>query len=246
MSRFRMSKRLLASFLCAAGVACGLAWAMLPVPSLGLTVDRKLHEFDSTDRRLQTTFQLRNESGSQIKIVDVKASCGCTAASVGTTTLNPGGTTELMVRMTQPALGERESTVTIESDFKGQEPIVLRLVAKSASDQPRVVIISPFSIRLTRDKCPERQMHVVTFETLGKTDEGLKASCTIDGVILEMDSETALPFGDDKFARFERTYRVRLNSSDTGAMKSGKIILSFGDPATHLPSSRSIPIEIFQ
>jgi len=209
-----------------------------------LTVDRDFHEFRSTDEDLKTTFRLKNDSSCQITITSIKPSCSCISASVGSKDLGPGEVTDLQIQTTRPALGTVESLVAVETTASA--PIHLRLIAHATSDQPRVVSISPQNIRLSQDKTPVRDLHIISLEDHRNTERNLKLSCDVNGVTLEKirDVSTLLP--DHHFARIERTYRVRLNSGKQGGVESGVITLTFGDPSRPFANSRSIPIEVFR
>jgi hypothetical protein len=76
-------------------------------------------------------FTLRNTSSDTVRIVNVRASCGCTAAVVSGSTLPPDGQATIDVRFTPPrtTLGHVSKTISVYTEGDPQKMYLLRVEA---------------------------------------------------------------------------------------------------------------------
>lgn len=78
------------------------------------------------DSVVTTIFVITNEGTDNLKINDIKASCGCTAAVVGKTDLKPGESTDIKVSFdSKGKSGKQDKTITVITNDPNNKTIKL-------------------------------------------------------------------------------------------------------------------------
>lgn len=97
-----------------------------------LVVQNKTHDFGSiaTGDIVSHTFILTNNGGDALKIENVKASCGCTAAKPDKSELAPGESTNLVVTFnSRGRKGPQKKTIRITSNDSQNKEMLLTITA---------------------------------------------------------------------------------------------------------------------
>jgi hypothetical protein len=92
----------------------------------GLSIPVTEHDFGDIIRgdKVQTTFKIENVGSKTVKILDTKASCGCTVAIVSNAALEPGQTSEITVTFdSRGRQGDQKKDVRVSTDDPAQ-PLV--------------------------------------------------------------------------------------------------------------------------
>ena len=91
-----------------------------------ITFDKKIEEFGEKYQNdpVQTVFTFTNTSDVPVKLMRVKASCGCTTPSYTSEAVQPGETGEINVRYNSARVGPFYKSVTVTYDSV-EKPIVL-------------------------------------------------------------------------------------------------------------------------
>lgn len=101
-------------------------------PAPRIVVPDPAHDFGRIDRGSVVThvFEMRNEGTADLEILDVMASCGCTAVLLSTTALDPGDSGRVEVTFdTGDRRGRQAKTVTILSNDPERPQLHLRVMA---------------------------------------------------------------------------------------------------------------------
>ncbi len=146
--------------------------------------------------------------------------------------------------MDWPLAGTVETQVAVETNVSQSLPLILRVTAAAKSDDSRIVMIQPDTIRLNYEKCPERDLRIVTIENGTDASKRLELSCNLEGVSFALTGEKSHPLLDHTFSQFERTYRVRLPVGTVTGTQLGSISFRFGPTIGTAPLSRSMLIEV--
>ncbi|HEY7751916.1 MAG TPA: DUF1573 domain-containing protein, partial [Ignavibacteriaceae bacterium] len=112
----------------------GLAQLMGPK----LVVQQTAHDFGDIKQgeNVSHSFVLSNSGGDLLKILNVKASCGCTAGTPEKSELSPGESTNLLVSFNSTGRqGKQHKTVTVKTNDPQNQEIVLTITANILKDQ---------------------------------------------------------------------------------------------------------------
>ena len=136
------------------------------------------------------TLTVRNEGAAELKITNIKPTCGCTSVEPGRTGVPPGETTELKIRYDTKGKQDRvSSSVIIESNDPARPRIEFR-IAGFVKRAVRRIPLAGLSLR-TLDPNPGQ---TTTVRLENRTDEPMKLallSCSIDGLDIEVKEVTA-------------------------------------------------------
>jgi hypothetical protein len=105
--------------------------------------DERVHDFGvvNQDISLEHPFVIKNTGNAVLIIQNVRTSCGCTAATVGLTTIPPGGSSPLEVSMgTRFFSGPGSKTIQVESN----DPLHPTSTLEIRYDIQRLLVLEPF------------------------------------------------------------------------------------------------------
>ena len=104
-----------------------------------ISFDKDVHEFGNVKQHdpTQTVFTFTNTSDAEVKLGQVKASCGCTTPSYTTEAVKPGETGTINVKYNSARVGAFNKSITVYYDG-GETPIVLRIKGKVEAGEPAV------------------------------------------------------------------------------------------------------------
>ena len=93
-----------------------------------ISFDKEVHEFGTVKQHdpTQTIFTFTNTSDADVKLGQVKASCGCTTPSYTTEAVKPGETGEINVKYNSARVGAFNKSITVYYEG-GEKPVVLRI-----------------------------------------------------------------------------------------------------------------------
>ena len=189
------------------------------------------------------SFALSNNGGDLLNILDVKASCGCTAANPDKNSLKPGETTNLVVSFNSKGRkGVQTKTVTVKTNDKENPTLTLTIkcnivVPQKDADTDEAVIFFP-ETQYDFGKVSEGQVVEYTFKfsnngkgTLNIKD--IKTSCGCTAAVVS--EKTIKPGGsgsikvelDTKSRQGKMSRTVTVVSNDQ--KDPNKIITIFAD-----------------
>lgn len=95
---------------------------------LKIVFDKTLHDFGIIEKgfKAECTFSFMNKSHMPVAIVNVKASCGCTASTWLKEPVKPNGSGEIKVKYNTNIIGYFEKTITVYTST-GNENIILTI-----------------------------------------------------------------------------------------------------------------------
>ena len=101
--------------------------------------DKEVHDFGTVAQHdpTQTVFTFTNTSEKDVKLGNVKASCGCTTPSYTTEAVKPGETGEINVKYNSARVGAFNKSVTVYYDGS-DKPVVLRIKGTVEAAQQKV------------------------------------------------------------------------------------------------------------
>lgn len=106
---------------------------LIKVPQLKISQEKLDFGTVNEGEKIERTFEIKNEGEGLLEITNVRTSCGCTLASVGSKKLKPGETTEVKVVFdTRGYQGKTEKYVYIESNdpAEGFKTLVIEGIVK--------------------------------------------------------------------------------------------------------------------
>ena len=221
-----MIKNLSIIFFLFASIAC----AQLFQPKLVL--QQTSYDFGDIKQgdKVSHTFVLTNGGGDVLKISDVKASCGCTAASPEKNELGPGESTNLVVTFNSAGrMGKQSKTVRIYSNDPENSEMVLTITGNVVSSG-QVSGNAP-TIYFTE-----------TQHDFGKVNEGEKVNYTFNfsnkgsATLIVKDIKTscgctaALLSKDNIAPGQEGTVKVELDTKNRSGKMSRTITINSNDP----------------
>jgi hypothetical protein len=147
-----------AAALCCLGYGAWMSRESLPrfrLPTLGgaakiVAVPPEI-DFRNPDGKSNATVDivLRNEGGAAAKLLEIKASCGCTALQMpAQNVIPPGGEVRLPVQLQLPSYGKKDSVVTVTTDAAGTPSIRIPLILHGAKLTPPYLSHAPETIRV--------------------------------------------------------------------------------------------------
>jgi hypothetical protein len=206
-----------------------ISFAQLMQPKLVL----QQNTFDFGDIKqgetVSHTFVLSNSGGDLLKISNVKASCGCTAAAPEKNELAPGESTNLVVKFNSTGRqGKQTKTVRIFSNDPQNSEMLLTITGN--------VVLNTESGSLPKIFFPETQ------HDFGQVKEGDKVDYTFKFVnngsseLIIKDVKTscgctaALLSEDNLSPGKEGTIRVELNTANRSGKMSRTVTIQSNDP----------------
>jgi hypothetical protein len=121
----------------APAAAAAPAPAPTPAPAPKLACDQSTFDFGEMDnsKDVEHAFLLKNDGNLTLEIGQVRASCGCTVASVSQKTVPPGQTTEVSARLSlRGRTGPQHKTITVQSNDPEQPNYMLTLQGTAISE----------------------------------------------------------------------------------------------------------------
>lgn len=221
-----MIKNVLLSF----SVFSSLLFAQLMQPQLVL----QQKEFDFGDIKqgevVSHTFVLSNNGGDLLKITNVQASCGCTAAAPEKNELGPGESTNLTVKFNSAGrLGKQTKTVKIFSNDP-QNPEMLLTIScnilkpsEAGSGNP-VIYITETQYDFGKVNEGDKVNHTFTFVNKGSANliiKDIKTSCGCTAALLSQDN---LAPGQ------EGTLKIELDTKNRSGKMSRTVTINSNDP----------------
>ena len=194
-----------------------------------LVVQNKAHDFGTitTGDVVSHTFVLTNNGGDLLKIENVKASCGCTAAKPEKSELEPGESTNLIVSFNSKGRrGPQKKTIRVTSINK---EMILTITADVAAKEDDVSGLPSLQFtELQHDFGTVKEGNVVdytfTFKNKGEgtlTIDDIKTSC---GCTAALVSSNSLKPGE------EGTLKVELNTKHRTGKMSRTVTVKSNDP----------------
>ncbi len=184
--------------LCAASAQAQLSWEQ----------PTQRFERSPEDRAVEARYAFRNAGTAPITIKSLRSSCGCTTARLEKKTYAPGEKGEVMLRF---SFGDRKGlyrkTVTVNTDEKTGEPLVLNLI---------VHIHDPLTIE-----------PALVWWRRGETTEGKSAQ--VEAVAGERVSITSVSSNNPRFtarlvtAQAGQKYAIVVTPADTAAKETAEI-----------------------
>ncbi|MBS4036451.1 MAG: DUF1573 domain-containing protein [Ignavibacterium sp.] len=110
-------------------------------------VQQKLHDFGDVNQGeiVKASFLISNSGGDLLEIMDVRASCGCTAAKPEKSQLKPGESTKVDVNFnTKGRRGIQQQRVTVTTNDPANQQLVLTIKAnviipeQTKSEAPKI------------------------------------------------------------------------------------------------------------
>jgi uncharacterized cupredoxin-like copper-binding protein len=165
-----------------------------------VSVQQLDHDFGDVNQGdiVKHTYVISNNGGDLLKILDVKASCGCTAAKPEKNELNPGESTDLVVSFNSKGRkGPQNKTVTVTTNDPEMPNISLTfkcnvVVSQSEENKYGAIIFLP-ETQHDFGKVPEGQKIEYTFKFENKGTESLiikdiKTSCGCTAAVVSSNS----------------------------------------------------------
>lgn len=221
-----MIRNLIISFL----LFSSIAFAQLLQPKLVL----QQTSFDFGDikqgEKVSHIFVLSNSGGDLLKISDVRASCGCTAAAPEKNELAPGESTNLLVTFNSAGrMGKQSKTVRIYSNDLENPEMLLSIAGNVVSASTSTTGVPTIYFGETQHdfgKVNEGDKVDYTFSFANKgssvlTIKDIKTSCGCTAALLSQDN---LNPGQ------EGTLKVELDTKNRSGKMSRTITISSNDP----------------
>ena len=221
-----MNKNLFAVFI----LFSSLAFAQLFQPKLVLQQD----SFDFGDivqgEKATHTFVLSNGGGDLLKISDVKASCGCTAAAPEKKELAPGESTNLLVTFNSAGrMGKQSKTIRIFSNDPDNPEMVLSFTgnvvsASQVSGGVPTIYFTETQHDFGKVNEGDKVDYTFNFANKGTTNltiKDIKTSCGCTAALLSQDN---LAPGQ------EGTLKVELDTKNRSGKMSRTITINSNDP----------------
>jgi hypothetical protein len=180
--------------------------------------------------KVSHTFVLSNGGGDLLKISDVKASCGCTAAAPEKKELAPGESTNLVVTFNSAGrMGKQSKTIRIFSNDPENPELVLSFTgnvvsASQVSDGAPTIYFSETQHDFGKVNEGDKVNYTFNFANKGTSEltiKDIKTSCGCTAALLSQDN---LAPGQ------EGTLKVELNTQNRSGKMSRTVTISSNDP----------------
>jgi hypothetical protein len=180
--------------------------------------------------KVSHTFVLSNGGGDLLKISDVKASCGCTAAAPEKKELAPGESTNLIVTFNSAGrMGKQSKTIRIFSNDPENPEMVLSFTgnvvsASQVSDGAPTIYFSETQHDFGKVNEGDKVNYTFNFANKGTSEltiKDIKTSCGCTAALLSQDN---LAPGQ------EGTLKVELNTQNRSGKMSRTVTISSNDP----------------
>ncbi|MBK7630270.1 MAG: DUF1573 domain-containing protein [Ignavibacteriales bacterium] len=210
-----------------------------------VSVQQLSHDFGdiSENEVVKHTYVISNNGGDLLKISDVRASCGCTAAKPDKSELKPGESTNLIVSFNSKGRkGPQSKTVTVVTNDPETPSITLSfkcniVVSKTVENKYGAIIYLP-ETQHDFGKVPEGKKVEYTFSFENKGTESLtikdvKTSCGCTAAVVSNSSIKPGEFGsikvdfDTKNRSGRNSKSITIVSNDT--KEPNKVITIYAD-----------------
>jgi len=218
------------NFLIAFFLFSSILFAQLFQPTLIL--QQSSYDFGDIKQgeKVSHTFVLSNGGGDLLKISDVKASCGCTAAAPEKKELAPGESTNLIVTFNSAGrMGKQSKTIRIYSNDPENPELVLSFTgnvvsASQVSDGAPTIYFSETEHDFGKVNEGDKVNYTFNFANKGTSEltiKDIKTSCGCTAALLSQDN---LAPGQ------EGTLKVELNTQNRSGKMSRTVTISSNDP----------------
>ncbi len=218
------------NFLIAFFLFSSILFAQLFQPTLIL--QQNSYDFGDIKQgeKVSHTFVLSNGGGDLLKISDVKASCGCTAAAPEKKELAPGESTNLVVTFNSAGrMGKQSKTIRIYSNDPENPELVLSFTgnvvsASQVSDGAPTIYFSETEHDFGKVNEGDKVNYTFNFANKGTSEltiKDIKTSCGCTAALLSQDN---LAPGQ------EGTLKVELNTQNRSGKMSRTVTISSNDP----------------
>lgn len=218
------------NFLIAFFLFSSILFAQLFQPTLIL--QQNSYDFGDIKQgeKVSHTFVLSNGGGDLLKISDVKASCGCTAAAPEKKELAPGESTNLIVTFNSAGrMGKQSKTIRIFSNDPENPEMVLSFTgnvvsASQVSDGAPTIYFSETQHDFGKVNEGDKVNYTFNFANKGTSEltiKDIKTSCGCTAALL---SQEKLAPGQDG------TLKVELNTQNRSGKMSRTVTITSNDP----------------
>jgi hypothetical protein len=165
----------------------------------------------ATGSEAKKLVEIKNIYNETVHISNVKTTCGCSAAAAGKTTIEPGGTTTVQVKMnTLKFRKKKDSNLIIRFDAPRFAEIRIPIRAYIRSD----VVFDPGMIRFNNVDQGQEAISVVNIRYAGRADWDI-VDVKVDNPLLSVDRQAGQRTG----GRINYKFAVKLDSQ----AKAGRI-----------------------
>ncbi|MCH8035180.1 MAG: DUF1573 domain-containing protein [Bacteroidetes bacterium] len=207
-----------------------LSFAQLMGPKLVTQQDE--HDFGDIQQGEKVThvFVITNSGGDLLKITNVKASCGCTAALPEKNELAPGESTNLNVTFNSAGrLGKQKKLIRIESNDPDNPQVIITIkgnVVLSDAESSTYPVLRFIQTQHDFGKVKEGKIveYTFNFENSGKSTLKIKDIKTSCGCTAALVSSEVLKPGE------QGTLKVELDTSNRKGKMSRTITIKSNDP----------------
>lgn len=140
--------------------------SVVAIAAPDLTVDQPVFDFGTIaqGKKVEHVFILKNKGTTPLTIKNTSTSCGCTAANVSSSVIQPGKSAEIKTTFDSSNFtGKVTKTVSVETDAP-QNPVRTLTLKGTIVEE---VIISPRQINLGKIKAGEKKEITLTVENKG-------------------------------------------------------------------------------
>jgi hypothetical protein len=207
-----------------------LSFAQLMGPKLVTQQDE--HDFGDIKQGEKVThvFVITNSGGDLLKITNVKASCGCTAALPENDELAPGESTNLNVTFNSAGrIGKQKKIIRIESNDPDNPQVIVTIkgnVVLSDAESSTYPVLHFGQTKYNFGTVKEGKVveYTFTFENNGKSTLKIKDIKTSCGCTAALVSSEVLKPGE------QGTLKVELDTSNRKGKMSRTITINSNDP----------------
>jgi len=218
------------NFLIAFFLFSSILFAQLFQPTLIL--QQSSYDFGDIKQgeKVSHTFVLSNAGGDLLKISDVKASCGCTAAAPEKNELAPGESTNLVVTFNSAGrMGKQSKTIRIFSNDPENPELVLSFTgnvvsATQVSDGAPTIYFTETQHDFGKVNEGDKVNYTFNFANKGTSELAIKDIKTSCGCTAALLSQEKLAPGQ------EGTLKVELNTQNRSGKMSRTVTISSNDP----------------
>jgi len=218
------------NFLIAFFLFSSILFAQLFQPTLIL--QQSSYDFGDIKQgeKVSHTFVLSNAGGDLLKISDVKASCGCTAAAPEKNELAPGESTNLVVTFNSAGrMGKQSKTIRIFSNDPENPELVLSFTgnvvsATQVSDGVPTIYFTETQHDFGKVNEGDKVNYTFNFANKGTSELAIKDIKTSCGCTAALLSQEKLAPGQ------EGTLKVELNTQNRSGKMSRTVTISSNDP----------------
>jgi hypothetical protein len=200
-------------------VAAPAPSAPAPAGTPAIDFDERAHDFGlvTEGMPIKHTFQVKNPGTAPLVLSEVRTSCGCTAATLGGTTIPPGGSGPLEVTMdTHGQRGPGQRTITVAANDPRQPTSTLEI---KYDIQPLLGFDRPF-VQLTTTK---GKSQVERVGLVGQRVEQARLRVEVKGTKLV----SARAFARREASELHKGLEVKLNGKEL-ATGDGTLIIKTG------------------